>query len=253
VDYFFRLTAKEFMQSPGEIILVGDVKEMFVPKSISSQMFHSGMPEGFEDVKLVRTRSRVHGISTSLQFNSGGQCEITLLTLKQHLLTSATPLRGYKETECHKNWMPFVVNEDDLLLVEQVDPLVILKPEGTMAVVVLESKIRVFPELKLRGTSNGIEFGSGHLFVVHETITRGKLYAHRFLYVEKKNDWKRKLSRPFFAVRNTVEFLIGLQLSQDKSAIVLGFGFEDIKSGLMSVDIVSPQAFLDHSYFWLKD
>ena len=105
---------------------------------------------------------------------------------------------------------------------------------------------------RLRGTSNGVQFGKGHLFMIHETITRGKEYAHRFLYLEQGGSYERKLSRPFFVIRKTVEFVIGLRMSEDKSKIILGFGFEDVKVGFMQINIHSQESFLAKENFWME-
>jgi hypothetical protein len=56
---------------------------------------------------------------------------------------------GYKEHECHKNWMPFDV-DNVLHLIEAVDPLVVLKPDVVegRANVLFEDGKSWFPSLR---------------------------------------------------------------------------------------------------------
>lgn len=253
INQFFELSAKQYANSPGETFTLPSTMEMEIPTSITSRLYRTNT-EGFEDVKLIRVGDKLYGICTSLQMTESKNCVIVLLTLDQHRVVSALPLRGYRDNDCHKNWMPFIY-EGSLHVVEQIDPLVVLRPDvstGKLSVV-FEAQGSVFPGLRLRGTSNGLRFSEGHLFIIHETITRGQLYAHRFMYVTGKDGWKRRLSRPFFLVRKTVEFIISMQLTEDQSELILGVGFEDRKPGFVKVSIKSPSNFLAHEYFWMSD
>jgi hypothetical protein len=253
INQFFELSAQQYLESPGKTIEIPSTQEMFVPVTILSKMV-SMRTEGFEDVKMIRIGDKLYGICTCLQMNPRQNCEIVLLSIKDHQVTEALPLRGYKDNDCHKNWMPFEFRKE-LLLIEQVDPLVVLKPDVVAGRVkpLFEDKRQLFPTLRLRGTSNGIDFADGHLFMIHETIARGKEYAHRFLYVESGSEgWKRRLSRPFFVVRKTVEFVIGLRMTEDKSKLILGFGFEDVKVAFQQVHIKSPREFLQNALLWME-
>ena len=251
INQFFELSADQYLNSPGQTVEIPSTEEMFVPVSVLSKMY-SGRTEGFEDVKMIRVGDKLIGIATCLQMRREMNCEIVALTLKHNKIESAVPLRGYRDQDCHKNWMPFVY-ENELHLVEQVDPLVVIKPdlEAGRANVRFEGKRAIFPGLRLRGTSNGIAFGDGVLLMIHETIARGKEYAHRFMYMVPGEPWSRKLSRPFFVVRKTVEFVIGMQLSEDKKVLNLGFGYQDLVAAFMAVEIGSPQQFLDHKVLWM--
>ena len=252
INQFFELSAAQYLESPGKTIEIESTEEMFVPVNILGKMY-PGRTEGFEDVKMIRVGSKLVGIATCLQFRKVMACEITALTIERNKVISAVPLRGYKDGDCHKNWMPFLVDET-LHLIEQPDPLVIIKPdiEKGRAEVAYESRSVLYPGLRLRGTSNGIQFGKdGFLFMIHETIQRGKEYAHRLMYVQSGSPWKRKLSRPFFVVRKTVEFVIGMQLSADGAKLNLGFGFQDLVAGFQAINIGSPDQFLSDPTFWM--
>jgi hypothetical protein len=253
INQFFELSAEEYLHSPGKTIEVPSTMEMYVPVPILSKMVPM-RTEGFEDVKMIRIGDKLYGICTCLQMNPRQNCEIVLLTIRDNQVMEALPLRGYRDNDCHKNWMPFELN-GELHLIEQVDPIVVLKPDVVegRANVLFEDKTQLYPNLRLRGTSNGIKFAAGHLFMIHETITRGKEYAHRFMYLESgTKGWKRRLSRPFFVVRKTVEFVIGLRMTKDESTLILGLGFEDVKAAFQQVKIKSPQHFLDTPFLWME-
>ncbi len=100
--------------------------------------------------------------------NKNFNCEIVLLTIKENRVLSALPLRGteqscccfccwrvltsrlgFKEHECHKNWMPFEHNKE-LHLIEAVDPLVVIKPDVVQgrANVAYEDRRTLFPGLR---------------------------------------------------------------------------------------------------------
>ena len=253
INQFFELSTDQYLHSPGRTLEIDSTMEMFVPVSILSKMTPM-RTEGFEDVKMIRVGGTLYGIATCLQMNKQQNCQIVLLTIRDNKIEKAVPLVGYRDQDCHKNWMPFEFG-GALHLIEQVDPLVVIKPdiEAGRAVPLFEDRIVFYNGLRLRGTSNGINFENGHLFLIHETITRGIEYAHRFLYLESGTlGWKRKLSRPFFLERRHVEFCIGLRMNEDKSRLILGFGFLDLKAGFLQVKIGSPKEFLEREYFWME-
>lgn len=144
--------------------------------------------------------------------------------------------------------------KSELHFIETVDPLTIVKPtlpQGSVQAVYIDS-VKRYGDLRLRGTSAGLPFHEGYLFVIHETVTRGQEYATRFMYLAGGDTFPiRRLSKPFFVLRKTVEFLIGIMMPKDRTRIILCFGFEDAIPAFRTMTIGSPQAFLDHPYFWM--
>jgi hypothetical protein len=149
--------------------------------------------------------------------------------------------------------MAFELN-NELHLIETVDPLTIVKPNlntGATQAVYVDTDVR-YGGLRLRGTSAGLRFHDGYLFVIHETVSRGQEYATRFMYLAGGDKFNtRKLSKPFFIIRKTVEFLIGILMTKDQNRLVLCFGFEDAVPAFRTLTIGSPGQFLDHPNFWM--
>lgn len=253
VNLFFSLSARELLDQQGKTIVVEHPEEMAVSLPVQAKLRRT-LTEGFEDVKLIRHHDQVYGVCTNLQMHPHGNCEIVMLTLTQHHVEEATPMRGFKPNDCHKNWMAFEI-EGTLHFVETPDPLTVVTPklpEGNVSPLYVDSRKR-YPGLRLRGTSAGIPFHEGHLFVVHETVTRGKEYASRFMYLAGGAAFPtRKLSKPFFVLRKTVEFLIGIMLTKDQSRLLLCFGFEDAVPAFSVLHIESPVEFLERQYFWME-
>lgn len=103
-------------------------------------------------------------------------------------------------------------HHSQLYFVETVDPLTIVKPTlpSGATVAAYTDGVQRYPGLRLRGTSaalpfhkgmglrgfvarcferpslivSPLSFPAGHLFVVHETVSRGQEYASRFMYLE---------------------------------------------------------------------
>ena len=257
----FTVTAKQHHESPGDTIVIRNWHDMEVPVNVTKRLtawipmsnrkgWFRYVSGGWEDMKLMQVEDQLYGFCTCHQLTKYGACEMVMVPLsKEQNMIEAYPMRGYKPA-CHKNWMPFL-HQGKVHLVEKPDPLVILSPDmktGRVTTVLEENKQR-YVGLDLRGTSNGLKFHNGYLFIVHETLKRGKEYVHRFMYMDET--WKyRQLSRPFYFVRYCVEFGISMTLLKDKSKIVIGFGQEDKRGAFMNVDIGSPKAFLEDPIFW---
>lgn len=260
--HFFTLSKAQYMESGGQTVSIPKYTEMDIPKKVSDTFhpwievktgWYRYVSGGFEDMKLFMVDQELYGFCTCHQCNPSGHCEMIMVPLRDHVMVDAHRMLGFR-LACHKNWMPFRYN-NSVVMVEKPDPLVLLKVNMTNGHVtaIHEEYMHYWPGLDLRGTSNGLTFHNGFLFLVHETIRRGKLYIHRFMYLEPGADGKflnRKLTAPFYFSRYCVEFGIGLNISPTKDRLIIGFGIEDKESALLTINITSPEEFLKNP-FWM--
>ena len=149
-----------------------------------------------------------------------------------------------------ENMVHWVVYVDPLTVLRA--PQLLLQNSATPIHVAYESNQKAFPNLKLRGSTPAIEFEGGLLFVVHETVVSAKMYTHRFLYMKGNNYELRLLSRPFFLVADTVEFVLGILMTDDEKSLILSFGYLDKQAAFRVIHIESPKDFLQRPYFWTR-
>lgn len=217
--------------------------------------------EGFEDVRLVRVRGVMYGVATTSQLQRTGHAEIALLHLRGRMVEEAQPIRFEgSQLVAQKNWMPFESDDGELHLVYRVDPLVILRaPLGVArdgvvrAHKVYADDMRRFDSATfLAGTSGGIPWHRGHLFLVHDkSVSRGLVYLHRFLYIAHARNHRfgtRLLSRPFYLHRRTLEYAIGLQ--PHPLGLLLSFGFQDKQAAVAVLQVPSHEALFEHPSLW---
>ncbi len=198
---------------------------------------------GLEDMRLFSCGGKLYGIGAGIRdagWKPSEQREITqiLLTLdalgnvlNQNVLNS--PL-GY---DVEKNWMPFEHNSE-LHIIYSVDPLTILKVQGNQLIQLGSqpslSKI-IHEDMKYRGSTNGIPFRGGYLFVIHNRRRYGEkhAYIHYFMFLDRDLNLIQ-ISEPFLFDRPGIEFAINLVESGD--SVLISYGIADRQSRVISVD-----------------
>jgi hypothetical protein len=139
------------------------------------------------------------------------------------LLPTMSPYRH------EKNWMP--IEGDEHAWVWGVDPTVVLRlDQATQSLVPSRS---AKGNLKLRGSSQVIQFSGGWIAVVHEVVPATtnrfqRAYHHRF--VRWSNNFTDcKISEPFHLANdeNGLEFCAGLALSALPNHLVMSYGIGD--------------------------
>jgi tetratricopeptide (TPR) repeat protein len=187
--------------------------------------------DGYEDVRLVETPAGLLGLATVGDRNADGRLEMALLRIEGGRVVEATVLRGPDRERHERNWMPFVV-DDDLLLVYSVGPTVILRCDVESGAL---SRVAEHPApeaaVRMRGGSQGIPVAGGHLFCIHEVLFAhdGRHYVHRLVLLDEELRFSAA-SRRFGFGRERLEFCAGLaRLGAD---LVLSFGVGDRHAGL---------------------
>lgn len=198
---------------------------------------------GLEDIRLFSSGGKLYGIGAGIRdagWKPSEQREIkqilfTLDALGNVLDRSAlnSPL-GYT---VEKNWMPFEHNSE-LHIVYSVDPLTILKIQDNQLIQLNDqpslNKIR-HEDMKYRGSTNGIPFRGGYLFVVHNRRRYGEKhgYIHYFMFLDRDLNLIQ-ISEPFLFDRPGIEFAVNLVESGDR--VLISYGIADRQSRIISVD-----------------
>ena len=189
---------------------------------------------GLEDIRLVLHDDRWRATAATRDQDPQWVSRIALLELGmgpdavRSTAVMATIVPGPDPGRHEKNWMPFVV-DDDLLVLYMCDPTVVARI-GHDRLAVVESATEGPPGSGgFRGGSQGVDIGDGYLFVVHEVLDRpdGRLYAHRLVLLESiVGRWTiTAMSAPFHFIEPGIEFCAGLAVDGDRA--LLSFGFAD--------------------------
>jgi predicted GH43/DUF377 family glycosyl hydrolase len=197
---------------------------------------------GLEDIRLFSFGGKLYGIGAGIRDagrNPSEQREIkqilfTLDALGNVLDRSVlnSPL-GYP---VEKNWMPFEHNSE-LHIVYSVDPLTILKIQDNQ-LIQLDGQplLKKFnhDDMEYRGSTNGIPFRGGYLFIIHNRRRYGKknAYIHYFMFLDRELRLIQ-ISEPFLFDRPGIEFAINMVEVGDR--VLISYGIADRQSRVISV------------------
>jgi len=139
---------------------------------------------------------------------------------------------------CEKNWMPII--DLPYHYIKWTNPLEIVKVNtDTNTSEVVISKPQVGTHNNLRGGTQVIPFGKGHLCIIHEcklwynvAENRNVLYTHRWVLFDK--DWNiEHISNSFSFMNGDVEFATGM--CEYNGEILITFGFQDNSAFLLRI------------------
>jgi predicted GH43/DUF377 family glycosyl hydrolase len=189
---------------------------------------------GYEDCRLVYLSHSALATCTVCDRNPAQRPEIAILELQANAVTRVTVLRGPDPARPEKNWMPFV-RSGSLHLLYSCDPTTVFECDvasGRLSIVSKQAAPR--EAVAFRGSSQGIPFEGGSLFVVHEPRVAGKAYRHRFVVLDREGAIAA-FSPAFCFLGAEVEFCAGL--ARTEGAFVLTFGVGDCSAWIAVVDV----------------
>ena len=139
---------------------------------------------------------------------------------------------------CEKNWMPII--DLPYHYIKWTNPLEIVKVDtetNTSEVVI--SKPLVGQLNNLRGGTQVIPFGKGHLCIIHEcklwynaAENRNVLYTHRWVLFDK--DWNiEHISEAFSFMDGEIEFCCGMAF--DNNDLLISFAFQDNAAFILKI------------------
>jgi len=208
--------------------------------------------QGLEDIRLFEFNSELHFTASTCQLTTLeipkmclGKCEIDHKKgVGGVVINNITLLQGPVVQRAEKNWMPFVVN-GELLLIYSFAPFIIYKPDFTTG----ECKEFInkdpgFDFSRFAGSAPPIPFDDGYLVMVHEGIWQDrKYYIHRFLYLDKNLEIK-KCSRPFTFKHKGVEMCCGMVINHSEDKLIMAISLEDREAYFGLIDLSHVRSLL---------
>ncbi len=201
--------------------------------------------QGLEDCRLFVWRGRRFCSFTIKDRNPEERCEVGMGEIAGDGTVSVHPLRGYRDDEYQKNWMP-LVRGDELLFIYSTDPTIILRCNEDFT---LQEIARRDPSLALkhlRGGSQAVRIDGGWIYVAHEVsmFDSGSIYLHRFVRIG--DDFTvQSVSEPFCFVDRQIEFAAGLAI--DGGRLLVSFGTMDRQAWIARFDTAAVLAALDNA------
>lgn len=197
---------------------------------------------GYEDCRLVRWGGTWFAIATTRERNPAGRAQMVLLGLEGDRIRTVRSLSVPESTRDEKNWMPIAWDGAPALVYS-------CRPTRIIAIDPETGRTEAGPEWPgsrplswLRGSSQGVPFDGGVLFVVHESVQLSEVpfvwrYPHRFLWMDASLQVQR-VSDQFFFLAPGVEFCAGL--AHRGRDLLVSFGSEDRDAwiALVSADAV---------------
>jgi len=191
---------------------------------------------GMEDCRIVTLDGRWFVSATVRDRNPAALCEIALAELIDGEIANLRVLPSPRAGRHEKNWMPFV-RDGALHFLYSSNPTVVLRVDiDTGAGEVVQDQQGPAVASGFRGGSQGLPYGDGWLFVVHEVGTvrggDGRAYAHRVLHLSSGLGIVAATPAFGFAGRET-EFCAGLARHGDD--LLFSVGVDDAQAHLFRV------------------
>lgn len=198
---------------------------------------------GLEDCRLIEPDQHLWMFSTTYDAHPSPAGQ-SLCRMKNDpgakgplFVDKLVPLKGFDPTNCEKNWLPFV-KENELYAIYGFYPLTIIKinrETGDCPVAFKEETKHDFS--RFRGSAAPIAFDDGYLLLVHEVIMKNqRFYLHRFVYLDK-DFHLTKVSKPFTFFHQGIEYCCGMTTDHASKKCILSVGFEDAQAFLLFVDL----------------
>jgi hypothetical protein len=200
---------------------------------------------GLEDARIVRWDNKLYmcGVRRDLDTIGTGRMELSEIEINNQQVKEVAqyriPIPGNGESYCEKNWMPIVDMPYHFVKWTNGTEVVKYNIETNTTDQVALKNWRDLGCIDLRGGSQVLPFGEGHIALCHETyLTRSEqdrkdgIYRHRFIVWDKNWDIVQ-VSPQFSFMCGEIEFAVGMCEYDDDYLIT--FGFQDNASYLLRV------------------
>ena len=186
---------------------------------------HKTLIDGIEDIRLIELNNKIYFIGTCRFVSEDNKNKMVLGKLDDNYETESIIELKYKDTECEKNWMPFI-KDNKLLLVYSLSPLTILEPDlktGICKIYKYDSKINYN---EIRGGSQGILLDDYYYFIIHNVRIHNNVrhYLHRIIKLNQNLELV-SISKSFYFIELGIEFVAGL--CSYNNDIQISFGKHD--------------------------
>jgi hypothetical protein len=201
---------------------------------------------GLEDSRIVRWDGKLYicGVRRDLDTVGTGRMELSELEIGDGYVKEISqyriPAPGENNSYCEKNWMPIVDMPYHFVKWTNGTEVVRYNIENNTTDQVALKHWKDLGCIDLRGGSQVLPFGEGHMALCHETyLTRSEqdrkdgIYRHRFIVWDKNWDIVQ-VSPQFSFLEGEIEFAVGM--TEYKDDYLITFGFQDNASYLLRVD-----------------
>lgn len=201
---------------------------------------------GLEDARIVRWDGKLYicGVRRDLDTIGTGRMELSEIEINNGYVKEVSqhriPTPGANDSYCEKNWMPIVDMPYHFVKWTNGTEVVRYNIENNTTDQVVLKQWRDLGCIDLRGGSQVLPFGEGHMTLCHETyLTRSEqdrkdgIYRHRFIVWDKNWDIVQ-VSPQFSFLEGEIEFAVGM--TEYKDDYLITFGFQDNASYLLRVN-----------------
>jgi len=193
---------------------------------------------GLEDCRLFKWNSKYYICGVRRDDNTTGSGRMQLQELDigidyvKEINRHKIPAPGNNKSYCEKNWMP--VSDTPYHFIKWSNPTELVESniiENTCTTKKLDESRRLPLPNDLRGSSQVIPYGTGHMAITHEVNLYNDIqgrkdgkYRHRFVFWD--NNWNiTKTSEQFHFMTGEIEFCAGM--AEHKDDLLISFGFQD--------------------------
>ena len=208
---------------------------------------------GLEDCRLFKWDNKYYICGVRRDDNTKGSGRMQLQEIEvgidyvKEVNRHKIPAPGTNLSYCEKNWMP--INDKPYHFVKWTNPTEMVESnivDNTCKTKLLDESKKLNLPNDLRGSSQVIPWGDGHMAITHEVNLYNDIqgrkdgkYRHRFVYWDK--DWNLiKTSEQFHFMTGEIEFCAGM--AEHKDSLLISFGFQDNAAFILKM----PKSLLSH-------
>jgi hypothetical protein len=201
---------------------------------------------GLEDARIIRWEGKLYicGVRRDLDTIGTGRMEMSEIEINDGYVKEVSqhriPAPGNDDSYCEKNWMPIVDMPYHFVKWTNGTEVVKYNIDTNTTEQVALRQWKDLGCIDLRGGSQVLLFGEGHITLCHETyLTKSEqgrkdgIYRHRFVIWDKNWDIVQ-VSPQFSFLEGEIEFAVGM--TEYKEDYLITFGFQDNASYLLRVN-----------------
>lgn len=188
---------------------------------------------GLEDARLFKWNEKMYlcGVRRDTTPHGEGRMELSEISITEDTVKEISrtriPAPAPNNSYCEKNWMPIL--DEPYRFIKWSNPTEIVSFGEETKTEFLGKQIYLPNDL--RGGSQAIPWGGGHLAITHEVSlfksiqgSKNGTYKHRFVWWDK--DWNLgSISDAFSFMGGNIEFCCGAALYKDD--LLISFSFQD--------------------------
>jgi tetratricopeptide (TPR) repeat protein len=199
---------------------------------------------GLEDLRLFQFQDKLYYTATTREYSYNGNNRIVFgeYDIENKKYNNNKVLYPPTETDCEKNWIP-IINNQEVLFIYKWHPLEIgkLDEKNKLNIIIKHDTPSFFKHY--RGSSSVCEYNNQYWCITHGVkYTTPRRYYHQFVVFDKTTLKPVNYSVPFYFNNFKIEYCNGMMIKGKEVTII--FSQNDMNPCIMKTDMDRVKRFM---------